>query len=206
MGNDSITTMPFVYSKSSGFTLIELMVVMALLVGISTTLSLNAKASRDVTNIDAAAQQIVSTVRYAEALGKSGTVFGTGPTQNDRGYGVYMADDTSTLIIYGGDNIGPAPLHNTYDAGGALSRDQQRVETQVLPRGVTITDICVKNTQTCTSGDSSEAHIHLRRGSTVAHLHKNSTTATASYVGIILRAGTEVRTVWVVSTGLVYVQ
>jgi prepilin-type N-terminal cleavage/methylation domain-containing protein len=152
-----------------GYTLIELVVVVALLTGLSTILLLNSSDSKKITYLNTATRQLESAYMQAQAFGNSGRAFppGVASPDFDRGYGVYVEKNSDTIIIYGGQ--GDA------DSDGTISADEEKYvsgneyESIKLQGGVIVSRI-----DTSASNNRPEGHTLFRRGEAETHIHSDN--------------------------------
>ena len=204
-------------SHTRGFTLIELLVVVAMIGILAGVLALNVTSSRASMNLDIGASSLKSALSLAQTMGRGGQIhlITTNPTDDptadsgrfDRGFGVYLANGSNAVIIYGGGagNSKLTRADNVY----STSTFDNTFDVQHMPGTVTVKDLCINqdNTSTC-SNSRDQINIHFRRGEREAIIYGNETTDTTPFnsVRVTLTAGgTETRTILVYRTGLFYI-
>ncbi|PIR40096.1 MAG: hypothetical protein COV33_01675 [Candidatus Zambryskibacteria bacterium CG10_big_fil_rev_8_21_14_0_10_34_34] len=118
--------------KSSGFTLIELMVVMAIATIIMTSFVIQQSKWSDQLAVNTQAYEMVLMIRQAQIY-SLGVREDTGSTGDkfDVGYGIYMNQSNANQYIYFADR----DSDQKYDFGEAI-------ETKTFSGGVTIKDVC----------------------------------------------------------------
>ena len=190
--------------KEKGYTLVELLVVIALLLGLSSFIVLNGTESRRVVHLNNAALQLESALTKAQALGNSGQAFPPGvddPEAFDRGYGVHLVQGGGEVIIYGG--LGDA------DNNGVISAVEEKYQSSAqdfevirFNGGVTVAHIGFPGSPP----QGNEVHILFRRGETEARIHgHNNPTQNRDATTIRLTTGSMSKNVVVNKTGLIYI-
>lgn len=192
------------YIKEKGYTLIELIVVVALLLGLTTVMVLNGTGSRRVVHLNNAALQLESALTKAQALGHSGQAFPPGDASTeafDRGYGVYLERDSGQVIIYGGQGDASA-------AEERYSNASQNFEVFTFSGGVQVSNIAFSDPPPTTQ----RLHVLFRRGETEAHIHGHPVAPpfnNRNSVTITLSTGSGAQTiskrVIINKTGLIYI-
>lgn len=152
-----------------GFTLLELIVTIGLLVGLSSVIVLNSVGSREQIKLSNSAKILEVALTEAQAYGSSGKAFpegDTSPEAFDRGYGVYVSKNASEIIIYGGP--GDLDGDGTFDPEeGMFDGNEDNVYERIyLEGGVKVVDI---------DGSNAHAvHILFKRGDSRAHIRKEN--------------------------------
>ena len=113
--------------KSSGFTLIEILVVVSVIAIISTYLIVNWRKNEKRYQVQFAAQELVQNLRKAQDMALSGKKY-PGETTVPSAYGIYFNLSTKNSYLIFGDKNG----NNTYQGGDIL------VETILLETGIEI--------------------------------------------------------------------
>lgn len=203
------------HTNQRGFTLIELIIVMALISVLAGFFVMDSRNARRLQRLDVATNTLVSTIREVQTWGQSGRGYGVVDSEYyDRGYGVYVttdAGDDNKIFIYGGagdgkDGVGvPEPDEDKYDIG-------REVSVITLPVGVVVKSMCIERTvgppDTCDNKDS--VQILTRRGLDTMNIHHFQGSSTnwlySDYTRITLEAGSDTKIVRVNKFGLVYVE
>lgn len=185
--------------EEKGYTLLELVVTVGLLISLSTVIALNATGSRTQIKLANSAKLLESALTQAQAYGMSGKAFpegDTSPEAFDRGYGVYIENGSGVIIIYGGQ--GDTNSDGVIDSNEERYVPGNEYETIPFEGGVFIEDIAGSNAHA--------AHVFFRRGETGAHLHRESPDVDNANE-IILKLSIEGNEVDVVvnKTGLIYI-
>ena len=130
-------------SRKEGFTLIELIVVMAIASVIMTALVIQQSNWNDSLIVNTQTYEMALMIRQAQVygLGVKEYIAGTGDKFNI-GYGVYFDSDPTRYIFFADKNG-----DKNYDSG-------EEVEIKTLNRGVTISKLCGNTPENC-SGLSS---------------------------------------------------
>ncbi len=111
-------------NKPNGFTLIEMLVVVALVGIFSTLLLLNLRGfSTNTIVLERTALVVISDIRRAQSLSIAGVSFQGSPVC---GYGIHYIDANTYLIYAGGENICSSSNKN-YQSGNDLSYQQVKV-------------------------------------------------------------------------------
>jgi prepilin-type N-terminal cleavage/methylation domain-containing protein len=182
--------------SSRGFTLLELVLVVALFASLAGLFSMNAMGARDQAKLDTSVRELQSFLREAQTLGRTGRAYGleTDPDRYDKGYGVYLKDDDTKAVLYGGAGTDDATANdNRHNVAN-------EVRTLVLQPGVTISEVLVDGTL------QSEAHVHFRRGLLGANIHVDSPDDHYDVATTTLSIGSFKKSVVVNKVGLIYVQ
>jgi type II secretory pathway pseudopilin PulG len=188
-------------SKNKAFTLIELVVVCALLTGLTTVLLINSGNSKDLKNVEAAARQLESAYMQAQAFGNSGKAFPQASANFDRGYGVYVEDGSDTIVIYGGqgDINGINGTEASEERWSGVQADVY--ENIQLYGGVTVIDI------DATNPNRDKGYVLFRRGEGEAHIHADKGGTAHNFnddMTVTLEAGSFQKRVLINKYGLVY--
>jgi type II secretory pathway pseudopilin PulG len=197
--------------KIQGYTLIELIAVIAMLMGLTAVMVLNGADSRHLSNLENGARQLESALSKAQAYGNSGRAFPPGtndPKNFDAGYGVFISpNDNKKIIIYGGlgdlDNDGfevdEDILSNTnhYTAGG------QVYETITLEGSVVIDRVKGKSPASAAPQGLS---VLFRRGPQPVYMYRHSNNDNFKGCEITLESGGFKKTIHVFSSGLIYIE
>jgi prepilin-type N-terminal cleavage/methylation domain-containing protein len=198
--------MPF--SLTRGFTLIELMVVIAILTLTGATVFVQFFNARDIADVEVSSRNIEALLAQAQSYGRGGRAFSTstpveGDTERfDRGYGVYMQTGSSTAVLYGGQG----------DAAGSGKEKENKytpahaVETLTMQNSQ-VTEICVKATPSdpCVS-DVDELHILFRRGQVEVMIMGEDDAYLYAFASTTITSGKYTKSVVVWNTGLVYTE
>ncbi len=142
-----------IFSKrSNGFTLIELMVVMAIATIIMTALVVQQSQWNDSLIVSTQAYELALMIRQAQiySLGVKEDTAGTESDKFNIGYGVYFSQDNLNQYIYFADRDGD----KKYDLGEAI-------ETKTFNRGVTIKDVCGTGNNGCFPGNGPLASVSI---------------------------------------------
>jgi len=129
-------------NSKKGFTLIEMMICIAIVGIISTVVMFSYSAFSDSLALSSAGQEIAVEVRQAQVYGlsvKENTVGGSGQFNN--GYGVHISLDDPTNYYIFVDLANPIP-NNKYDGNSTCAPGGECVEKMSLRSGVSITAIC----------------------------------------------------------------
>ncbi len=182
------------YTK--GFTLIELVVVLGILVGLGGTLLLQGSGARDRMKVQRAAVQLKAAIIEAQALGNSGRIFtpeGVPYDEKldyDRGYGIYVEEGDDFITMYGGDGDGTGPNDEVYDVDNTY-------EVVTFESGVEVDDVSV---------GGNRVQIFFRRGESGALIFKTNSSVLQSNVTITLALNDASAKVFVNEAGLVYIE
>ena len=115
---DHFVARPAFGSSSEGFTLIEVLVVGAIIAFLSTTLILN--FSRTKINIEQGANLVMATIREAQSKTVSSTVYNG---YNPCGYGIHYISSTQFIIYVGPNAATASPNCTTMDKRYNSTRD-----------------------------------------------------------------------------------
>jgi len=187
-------------STENGYTLIELLVVIALLAGLGSILLINGSESRNLAQLQTAAQQFESALTQAQAFGNSGRAFPAGSDKFDSGFGVFVTTASPKIIrIYGG-------LGDTSPADGVINEAEEKYTIaaqsfEVIQLGGSVE---VDNIRGVTpNANSSEGHVLFRRGEAEASVY----TQNQSPNGLIITLASEGASIDIVinKTGLFYI-
>lgn len=188
-------------SNHFGYTFIELVVVIALLMGLTTVVLLNSSESRNVTKLNNAVRELEGALLEAQALGNSGRAFPPGDSSDvafDKGYGVFVDKNASSVIIYGGQGPGGDAFIDPSEEMYISGQDYETVHFTG--------EAIISNIEPSTGTNASEAHILYRRGTMEAHLHSVSPNQfNLNMLTITLERNGVEKDVVVTKTGLIYV-
>ncbi len=191
-------------SKKEGFTLIELIVVVSILVGLATMISINSTTARKQSSLSRGVSVVKSNLVYTQSIGMNGKPFPENSTFSqsenfDRGYGIHFVKDGTSIIIYGGKG--------DVDGSGDIDSDEETYSTSNnykiinLPGRVKIDSIRITNPGI--NVQKNNVDILFRRGSSQAHIHGPGFT-NAGTVKITLKNGSFIGCITVNKTGLIY--
>ncbi len=200
----------FSHVRESGFTLVEIMVVVAVLALVGTGFLVEAISARNATNLEVGKNLLVSILTNTEALGRGGltTSDTTSNARFDRGYGVYIASSSATdvtkIIQYEGMGNGETKDERRYNGTAK--------ETSLFPDGVSVRALQYTSdgTNWSTVPSPFQLSIHFKRGSKGVMILKNSDNV--EYLGakitvqVLVGGVTMTRDVVVWNTGLIYAE
>ncbi len=191
-------------SRKEGFTLIELIIVVSILVGLATMISINSVTARKQSNISRAVDVVNSNLVYTQSIGMNGKPFPenstfSNPENFDRGYGIHFVKDGTSFIIYGGK--GDADTSGVIDSYEETYSASNNYKTINLPSGVKIDSLRITNPGT--DVPKNNVDILFRRGSSQAHIHGPGFT-NAGIVKINLKDGSFTGCITVNKAGLIY--
>jgi len=196
------------YTK--GFTLMELVIVLGIIVGLSSVLLLQGTEGKDRTRVTRAAVQLEAALKEAQALGNSGRAFPVGasaPDNFDRGYGVQVTEGSGTFFIYGGqgnvDGSVDASGNPTIDPTEEVYVAGNEYETIIFEGGVV-----VDNVDFSSGGDNGMASVLFRRGESEVKIHRNGGNPgnrNRSWVIFTLQLNSAETDVYVNEQGLIYI-
>jgi type II secretory pathway pseudopilin PulG len=177
-------------NDEKGYTLMELLVVIFLLISLSTVILLSNNGSKDVAKVNAAARKLEAVLTEAQSYGNSGKACPPGSNNFDNGYGVFVSTTIpDRIIVYCGNGNGTA-MGERYSPGVSTV-----VETVYFDAGVKVTN----------AGTGNQTHVYFKRGMNGAHLYDNGTTQQASRT-VTLGKGVISAKVTVNKTGLIYIE
>jgi prepilin-type N-terminal cleavage/methylation domain-containing protein len=131
------------FSKQGGFTLVELLVVSAIIIIITAFLLLRQSSFNSAIILRGLAYSVALSVRQAQVYGTSVLGVGAaGSPQYAPAYGLYFDKDQSGQYVLFSDL---PPGNGIYDSG-------EVVKTFLLGKGYTMTKFCVQGTQNRCSG------------------------------------------------------
>jgi len=135
---------PSLMFSRRAFTLVELIVVMAIATVIMTVIAIQQNSWNDRLSVSTQAYDLALTIRQAQiyGLGVREDTSGSGGDKFNVGYGVYF-DNNNTRYIYFVDRN----ENQRYDSGELL-------ETKIFTRGVIIKDVCGSSRCIYTGGGS----------------------------------------------------
>jgi len=116
--------------KQKGFTLIELIIVMVIIVILSTLVLANYRDGQKRYALVQSAQQLASDLRRAQNMAMNGI----GITATRQGYGIYTQKDRTYYLIYSNSN-----------ASQSYQPSDELIETVNLANNVKITDVSISN-------------------------------------------------------------
>jgi len=91
--------------RASGFTIIELLIVMVIISVLSVLVLTNYRSGQKKYALDQAAQKLVSDIRKAQNMAMSGVeITGVCDEDNCTGYGIYINKNDTFYIIYADNN------------------------------------------------------------------------------------------------------
>lgn len=126
--------------RSSGFTLIEMIVVMAIFGIVTTILVANLPTFRDQSSLDLVAQEVAINIRGAQVFGGSGRV---GSVVGKPTYGIHFdlsTGPTQQFLLF---RDGAGSNDGEYDAGsGCGQADSECVEAYAISNGYVIESVC----------------------------------------------------------------
>jgi type II secretory pathway pseudopilin PulG len=199
------------YKKNQGYTLIELIVVIGMMLSITAVMVLNGADSRRLANLENAARQLESALMEAQAYGNSGRAFPPGesdPEDFDKGYGVFLStnDDPDKVFIYGGR--GDLNSDDAYegDERRFINKDYyadggQRFETIQLEGAVEVS--AMKGVSSNQS--AKELHVLFKRGEPKVHIYSQNQEDFSDFT-ITLKSGVFEKKVVIHDTGLIYIE
>ncbi len=175
-------------NDEKGYTLMELLVVIFLLISLSTVILLSNNGSKDVAKVNAAARKLEAVLTEAQSYGNSGKACPPSLNNFDNGYGVFVSTtNPDRIIVYCGDGTAPG---EKYSSGASAV-----VETVYFDAGVKVTNV----------GTGNQTHVYFKRGMNGAHLYGNGATQQASRT-VTLGKGAISAKVTVNKTGLIYIE
>lgn len=194
--------------SAKGFTLIEILVALALLGVLVNTLVSHLLSARKTSAANAAALEVQSAIQYVEVLGRGGTqADGVNVDSYDLGYGVLFVEGSNSIIIYKGS--GTTTAHSKYDG-----TPSNIIETINLPGGAFISSVCsfvpldAGDNYDCADAEAianDKLHLHSRRGEHAFSLFNEDEADIYLKGEIEVTVGAESRVIEINSTGLVYV-
>jgi prepilin-type N-terminal cleavage/methylation domain-containing protein len=125
------------FKKSSGFTLVEILVTLSIAAIMMTVILFSYKAYNDNLILSAAGQEMAIAIRQAQSYGLSvKQVSGTGSFNTNYGISFSLSNPTSYYIF--ADNNG----NGKYDGDANCSAGTECVEEETLRNGVAISSFC----------------------------------------------------------------
>jgi len=194
--------------NEEGYTLMELLIVVFILVSLSGAMLLNSSGAKEQARLTSAVDVVESTLINTQAIGMNGKPFPEDATRDnpeafDKGYGVYIEKDETHIMVYGGqgdidDSGGIDPNEEKYNGS---SQDYEMV---MLPARVTIDSVEITNASGNFVQSNNGANVLFRRGSVQAHIHRRTGFDNADRIKIVLKSGDMEAVVYVIKTGLIY--
>lgn len=195
--------------KIQGYTLIELIIVIGLLAGLSTVMVLNGSDARSLAHLENASRQLESALTEAQSYGNSGLAFPPGESDAedfDKGYGVHVTPtDNKKIYVYGGlgdlDGDGfeadeeKLSDFNHYTAGGQVYEVIQLEGSVVIDQ--------VRGLEPPVANSPNGGHVLFRRGQLIASAFTPNRDMNG--LEITLKSGAFTKKVYVYSTGLIYI-
>ena len=190
-----------------GFTILELVVVIALLTTLGGMFALNTNTTRDQARLDAATRELQSLLREAQTLGRTGRAASTTACSAtyDCGYGVYVSDDgtgTLTVRFYEGQGAGDSSVQadNQFDSD-ANTPIVRSLDVSGFNGSVSIQEAGGS------VAASDNVHIHFRRGLLGAVISTDDGVMDHASTSISLATDSGfVHDVVINSAGLIYVE
>ena len=155
----------FSSKKQKGFTLVEMLIAIAIIGIISSVLVFGYNDGADRQIVLNAVGEIETTLRQAQVFATSARPYppGAGPSdvdRFDRGYGVYFGEDSDIYVLYGGQDT----ANNLYNGSNFVTKFE-------LPNRVKVESICFGEDKDsaleCTEREpgveNEELHVHFRR-------------------------------------------
>lgn len=181
MKNNFLFSKKIIY-RQFGFTMIEMLVVMFIIVSVTIFSLANYRAGQRQYTLTQAVQQLVSDIRKAQNMALSG--FGVAGQYN--GYGVYINEDDSYYIIYGNENASP-----NYQSSDDI------IETISLPDRIVIQSV---------SPASGKLHIFFEPPQPITYLSGDTTAGVSKTITLGLEGSSLSETVKVTTAGLIQVE
>ncbi len=169
-------TMPSKPTAQSGFSLIEMLVVIGISVMMTTLLLINMRGSTDHVELEGEAYKIATLAREAQTYAISTKTFG--PTLTYQSVGVYFVKGSNAIVFFGEPKTPPNP-DGKYNAG------DQTIKTLTLLSGYTVSSMCT-NATTCTTS-LNNASVAYQRPFVSASIAGNGATG-ASYLTITIQS------------------
>jgi prepilin-type N-terminal cleavage/methylation domain-containing protein len=151
-------------SRARGFTLVELLVVMSIILILTSLFILNQQRFNSSTVLRTLAYSVALSVRQAQVYGTSVRENAPGAFDTNsaaRGYGIYFSSASpTTYILFADSSTSVTPNNGTYDSG-----TDTIVQTYKLSSGYTINNFCVvnaSNVSTCSPSISSMSILFRR--------------------------------------------
>jgi prepilin-type N-terminal cleavage/methylation domain-containing protein len=189
-----------------GFTLVEMMTVVAIILIMTAILLGNLPNFRDRLSLDAIAQEMAVTIRQAQIFGSATRTSGS---QEFPSYGVYFDLSSNNNFIVFAD-LGTPP-NSLYDRLGCAASATECREQFLFSRGVVVTNLCSStngNPSSCTPISGGILNVNFRRPLTDAIFYDSANELTpASVIIKIAKASnpTDTRSIVVWGTGHIYV-
>ncbi len=186
--------------KNTGFSLVEMIVVVAIIIVITSVLLFKqSKFSSDIL-VTNAAYEIALSIREAQVYGISSKQ-GTGGTNSNVGYGVYLNSAPSSSFIIYSDSDQNYPFN--FNAGNPS--EYTTVETPTLTQGQTIKRFCLIG-GSCSDTGLAAINIGFIKPNPEALIHDNSATKFAGAIIVVSSSiGDKCRVVRVTSIGQISV-
>lgn len=199
------------FSKSSqaGFTLVEMMVVIAIFIITTGIVLTNLPAAREKNALELLAQEIAVTIRQAQVYGAATFGFDDGSAREFPSYGVLLPKNGSDYL----DHFfifADSDKNNLMDEGDCETGNEC-VEQFNLRGGVVISQLTYCSNQDCTGGGNIEKSLNVlfkRPGTDATFLAVPSPTPSMSRLKIVLKnlQNNQERAVVIWNTGHIYVE
>ncbi|MDP3988755.1 MAG: type II secretion system protein [bacterium] len=181
------------HRQTAGFTLLELVVSIAIFTILTTVVLINYPLFGDQLGVDLRSQDIALLARQAQvfALGVRGSTFSQAPDFERGVFGLYITDQENTAIRFFADrdsrgSAGYRLYNDTPDCG---LEGSECVEKFALTRGYYISDVCVKPGSSSKICNVSELDISYARPLPEARINTNGLEQPVySYADIVIRS------------------
>ncbi len=199
--------------KGAGFTLVEMMVVVAIVIVMTSILLLKqSKFSSDIL-VTNAAYEVALSIREAQVYGISSKQTST---NLNVGYGIYLDNSsTNSFTIYSDGGYSSSNTYNYTFNYGDTGESYVSIENPQLTQGQTIKKICVASTMnniSCSDTDSTltKLNIGFIKPNPEALIYKNGTTGTSNrlneaFIVVASVLGDKCRVVRITSIGQISV-
>jgi type II secretory pathway pseudopilin PulG len=188
--------------REKGFTLIEVMVVLAIMMTTGSLLFLQFFNARNITDVEVSARNTLNLLSEAQTYGRGGRAFTTNPNPEtdinrfDKGYGVFFQKNSNTIFLYGGEGVDSSvPNDNKYISAN-LSRTL-RLQDSLIQK------IEIDETGSGSYSETDEIHILFRRGEVGALLFNEDDDPFVS-AEVTLQSGDFTKKIIVWNTGLFF--
>jgi len=171
-----LQTTNYKLQTNEGFSLIELLVSIAILVIVSGLVFFNQSGFNNSVLVENLAYEISLTIRQAQSYGLQSKEFEKGSNLFTIGYGVYFnIDDNDKIILYA-----DVDMNHLYDGGGGVDRE---VDVLRLTSGNVIEKLCVGDV--CAGGEVNVLNVSFIRPNPESYINYNSIAGSGSDVGEI---------------------